>query len=556
MNRASLALLAVCIAGSQACHRSVGPPAGTGQSPAPAPRPHSPPGAPSPTQALALGRHLPATLPPVPLVQGPLAPRVVYPPWNHMITSRDSNFIFGSVGNGLASLTVNGENVRVWPNGAFLGWVPNPRPTAAQFVVVARLGDDSAVTTVPVRVAGMTPPVPDSLKPPTPTITDTVPTWVMLRDTSLSLSDTDRVVIGRPSPNTTYRWFFLPNTRVQLTGRYPGFARVRLDAGLEVWVDAIDAKTVASDTMPPRRVAGNLRVKGNGEWVDVQIPIGERPAYLVEERARGLELTLYGTRGNTDLISYPTSDSLVRYIEWAQELNDRVRYSVEMSSAPFGYLVLYENGILTLRIRRPPSSLRSPASGLRSGGGGALSGLTIAVDAGHPPAGATGPTGLYEAEAALPVGEALKRLLEERGADVVMTRNSADAVDLAMRPVIARRLGAHALVSLHYNAYPDGVNPFARPNGIEVYFYRPRSEPLARAVQSELVVKQQLEDQGIHFRSLAVVRSTWFPAVLAEGGFLLVPEQENAMRTAEWQERYARAVADGLEKYFRALRSR
>ena len=178
------------------------------------------------------------------------------------------------------------------------------------------------------------------------------------------------------------------------------------------------------------------------------------------------------------------------------------------------------------------------------------------MDAGHPPAGANGPTGLYEADATLPVAMALHTMLAERGATVVMTRTTRDGVDLPMRPVIARRDDAHAFVSLHYNAYPDGVNPFTRPNGIEVYFYRPHSEPLARAVQSELIGWQPLEDQGVHFRSLAVVRSTWFPAVLAEGGFLLIPEQEAAMRTPEWQERYARAIADGLENYFRALRSR
>jgi N-acetylmuramoyl-L-alanine amidase len=553
MNRASLALLAAAVLSSQACSRVTAPPARGG--PAPTQRPNAIPGAPRPGQALGVNH---PTLPPVPLVEGPLAPKVIYPHYNAMITSRDSNFILGSVGNGLASLSVNGQDVRVWPNGAFLAWVPNPPPTAAQFVLVARLGQDSATLTFPVRVAGMTPPVPDSLKPPPPTITDTIPTWIVLRDTSLSLSDTDRVVIGRPQPNTTYRWFFLPGTRVQLTGRFngpPGYARVRLDSGLEVWVEAQDAKEFAKDTTPPRRVAGNLRVRSAEEWVDVQIPVGERPAYFVEERDRGMDITLYGTRGNTDLVTYPSSDSLVRHVEWSQDLNDRVRYRVSMSTAPFGFLVLYENGVLTLRIRRPPSGLGSWASGLGSRSRSSLSGMTVAVDAGHPPIGATGPTGLYEGDATLPVGIALKRILEERGATVVMTRTTRDAVDLAMRPVIARRSNAHAFVSLHYNAYPDGVNPFMRPNGIEVYFYRPHSEPLARAVQSELIAKQKLEDQGVHFRSLAMVRSTWFPSVLAEGGFMLVPEQENAMRTPEWQERYARAVADGLEKYFRAVRS-
>jgi N-acetylmuramoyl-L-alanine amidase len=137
-----------------------------------------------------------------------------------------------------------------------------------------------------------------------------------------------------------------------------------------------------------------------------------------------------------------------------------------------------------------------------------------------------------------------------------MTRTTRDVVELATRPIIARRANAHALVSLHYNAYGDGVNPLQKPNGVEVYFYRPQSEPLARAVQSQLIANLPLEDQGVYYRSLAIARTTWMPAVLAEGGFIIIPQQENAMRTPEFQERYARAVADGLETYFRAIRSR
>jgi N-acetylmuramoyl-L-alanine amidase len=45
------------------------------------------------------------------------------------------------------------------------------------------------------------------------------------------------------------------------------------------------------------------------------------------------------------------------------------------------------------------------------------------------------------------------------------------------------------------------------------------------------------------------------PAVLAEGGYIIIPEQEHAMKTPAFQERYARALADGLETYFRALRA-
>jgi N-acetylmuramoyl-L-alanine amidase len=488
----------------------------------------------------------------MPLVEGALEPKVIYPHLNGMIQSRDSNFILGSVGNGRARLTINGQDVRVWPNGAFLGYVANPAPTATPaFELVASLGADTVRATHPVRVPGM-PVVVDTTKPlppppPPNVVTDTTPTWVILGDSVGTFPDTDRVIIGRPGPNSVYKWFFLPGTRVQVTARYPGFARIRLDSALQVWVDALDAKTVAMDTIPPRRIVANSRVRasGGGDWTDFILPMGERPAFFVEERERSIELTLYDTRSNSDVINYPTSDSLIRHIEWTQERTDRARFTVHLSQRPFGYLVWYESGSLILRVRRrPPPSSRLP-----------LQGLTIVVDPGHPPAGANGPTGFYEGDAVLPVGMLLERLLTERGANVVMTRTTRETVDLALRSIIARRANGHAFVSLHYNAYGDGINPLTQRNGAEVYFYRPHSEPLARDVQRRMLDYLPLVDQGVYYRSLSVVRNTWMPSVLVEGGFIIIPEQEAAMRTAEWQERYARAVADGLEQYFRALRT-
>jgi N-acetylmuramoyl-L-alanine amidase len=495
---------------------------------------------------VAVDRAAPArgTLPPLPLVQGPLAPRVVYPRAEQMIASPDSTFVFGSLGNGRATLNINGQPVRVWPNGTFLGFIPNPPPTDPIYHLVAAVGADTVRVNHPVRVAGMTPPVPDSLKPPPAVITDTTPTWVLLGDTSTVVNDTDRVVIGRPGPNSVYRWFLFPGTRAQITGRYPGFARIRLDSTLQIWVDTVDARRFSADTVAPRRVAANARVRSAEDWVDFIIPIAERPAFFVEEGERSIQLTLYGTRGGTDQVNYPTQDPLVRLVEWEQVTSDRVRYTLRLSREPFGYLVLYENNSFVLRVRRPPT--RTASNPLR--------GLRITVDPGHPPGGAVGPTGFTEPEAALPVAFMLKRILEERGATVVMTRTTNEPVDLQLRPIIARRTNSHALVSIHYNAYGDGINPFAQRNGMEVYFYRPHAEPLARAVQSMMLAYQPLEDRGIYYRSLALVRMSWMPAILAEGGFMMIPEQEHAMKTPEFQDRYARAIADGLEAFFRTVR--
>jgi N-acetylmuramoyl-L-alanine amidase len=136
-----------------------------------------------------------------------------------------------------------------------------------------------------------------------------------------------------------------------------------------------------------------------------------------------------------------------------------------------------------------------------------------------------------------------------------MTRTTDSAVALGDRPIIARRANVNAFVSIHLNAYPDGVNPFLSP-GTGTYFFRRQSEPLARFVQRGMVTRMGLPDLGVNYDNLAVVRGTWYPAVLCEGAFIMLPDQEAALRTPEFQDRYARGVADGLEEYFRTLPGR
>jgi len=198
-----------------------------------------------------------------------------------------------------------------------------------------------------------------------------------------------------------------------------------------------------------------------------------------------------------------------------------------------------------LRVRRPPRIRKDSP----------LSGLTIAIDPGHPPIGATGPTGLYEPVPTLAIGLVVQQLLEARGAKVVMTRTTAAPVALGDRPVMARKADANALVSIHLNALPDGINPFTS-NGTGAYYFRSQSVPLARELQRAMVARMGLRNLGINYDNLRLARPTWMPAVLCEGAFLMIPEQEAALRTPEFQRKYATAIVDGLESYFRSLPSR
>lgn len=354
--------------------------------------------------------------------------------------------------------------------------------------------------------------------------------------------DLDRVMVARPLPGGTYRWLLLPGTPVRVTGWNGAFSRVRLDTSLEAWVNSTDLEPLPHDAIPPRRVVSNMRVVPYEEWVDVIFPMSERPAFLVQEDGRTITVTLYDVVANTDIITHSRSDTLVRHITWEQETSDRARYTLQLAHEPFGYVTFWEEGRFVLRVRRRPEvNERNPLRGMR-----------IAVDAGHPPAGSTGPTGLTEAEATLAVAIRLQELLEARGATVVMTRTTPAPVALTDRPAMARQADAHALVSIHANALPDGVNPFPA-HGTGTYYFHPHSDALARHVQAGMTGRLGLRDLGVYYDNLALVRPTWMPAILCEGAFMMIPEQEAALRTPEFQERYARGVADGLESWFRSL---
>lgn len=482
-------------------------------------------------------------LPPIPSVDGQLRINVIYPPPNHDLAVRDSNFILGSVGSGLAELTINGAPVQVQPNGAFLAWLPVPPLDRPRYDLVASKGGESVTATVPVRRRDRSQVVPAA-----PVVTVDLPTSRVGELSNVNedaLSDTDKVAILRPTPGGTYKWFLFPGTRVEVTGTRGDWLRVKLDTDLEAWAEAREVKLLPESTAVRRhRVAANARVVAAASYSDLRIPVTERPAYQVEERRDALVLTLYGTNSNVDVVNFATNDEVIRDVTWEQATSSRVRFTVQLRAAPYGWLALWDRGTFVLRVRRPPQVDADHP----------LAGRVIAVDPGHPPIGSTGPTGLYEGDAVLAVAEQLKPLLESRGATVVMTRTTRDPVALGLRAITARRADADAFVSVHLNALPDGANPL-RVNGTGTYFFHDHSEPLARATQRGLVHQMGLRDLGINYDNLAVARTSWMPAILCEGAYVIVPEQESALRDPAFQRRYAMGIVEGLEEFFRSLAS-
>src|SRR5512142_2580674 len=82
------------------------------------PRPVPPP--PPPPSSPSIPQPIPAT------PEAPVHISVAYPVPGQYRPNVDSNFIFGTAGNGNASLTINGYPVPLAKNGAFLAFLPMP----------------------------------------------------------------------------------------------------------------------------------------------------------------------------------------------------------------------------------------------------------------------------------------------------------------------------------------------------------------------------------------------------------------------------------------------
>jgi N-acetylmuramoyl-L-alanine amidase len=417
------------------------------------------------------------------------------------------------------------------PRSALVAWpVAAPLPAPAGAAVELRVGARVARVPLPLDLALVDPdrpPVGVAFEPePYPPSAGGVP--------------------AAAGPAATVHYFWDNGTELTLTGERAGEYRVRLARDLHAWVPVDRVRLSPPGTPPARGRVGTVRLTPQPDAVDVRIEMERRLPYRVDSRGRALEITVFGGAGDTRWLMVGGMDRHVVGARWSQPADGVYVLTLDLAGPHWGHATSWDpNGDLVVRVRRPPPL----------GGRHPLRGLVVAVDPGHPPGGATGPTGLTEAEANLAVALRLAPMLERAGARVVLTRTDDRALGLYERAQIAEAAGAHLFVSVHQNGFPDGVDPFASA-GTSTFYFHAHAEPLARAFQAELLGEFRLRDLGVGRASLAVLRRlTWMPAVLTESMFMMVPEQEAALRDPDVQTRLARAHLRAIERFLAERRA-
>lgn len=226
---------------------------------------------------------------------------------------------------------------------------------------------------------------------------------------------------------------------------------------------------------------------------------------------------------------------------------------------------------------------------------------TVAIDAGHGgvDVGMSGPLGsrtrfLKEKDVTLAIARLLAAELRGRGFGTFLTRDRDTLIARDERGGIARRAGADVFVSVHVNAANPRWRNASAARGFETYYlaeartqdeawiarqenasvrfetdaqtrrgdpvsfimadlaaneHLRESSQMAEIVQQSLVRVHPAESRGVKQAPFAVLSTSYMPAILIEAGFGSNAAEARYLTSASGQQRLARAMADGIERY-------
>ncbi|MDK9700040.1 MAG: N-acetylmuramoyl-L-alanine amidase [bacterium] len=446
----------------------------------------------------------------------------------------DSTFLLGNVANPLITkLAINGKPVTIDSGGGWIAWLKTPsRQHDFTWSLVAITGSDTNRLAIPVVRTGS-----PSIAPP---IKLKSPFWALTKEGARFRNSPTGKNILLPMTNTP--------VKIQAKSRTNYFAK--LPDGTGVWMDS--AKIIRTKKQPATGVITkvSMQVDKQKRLTTVQL-IGAIPTsfhYEYDEQNRKLTFRLQNAKVKPGLKIACLAGSLVEKIEFFENNKDVVvNVSIANQYKYLGYRWETDSLGLALTLREAPPPSAEPNR--------PLVGWRIVVDPGHGGVeyGSIGPTWFAEKTANLDVSNRLTKRLLELGAEVKQTRTTDTVMALTDRVAIAENWQADILLSVHHNALPDGNNPWDS-TGTAVYFFHSHSEGLAKTLYKRLLVRLALPERGVYVGDFAICRSQPQLSVLTEAAFMIRPEQERKLRTEEFRQLEAEALAEGLVDFVQMSR--
>ena len=180
--------------------------------------------------------------------------------------------------------------------------------------------------------------------------------------------------------------------------------------------------------------------------------------------------------------------------------------------------------------------------------------VVIVVDPGHggEDPGKVGINDVLEKDLNFQIAKKVKKLLEEAGIKIVMTRTNdkvpdAKKEDLNQRVQLINETKPTLALCIHQNSYPD-----EKIKGAQVFYHTitPEAEDVATIVQEQLRTvdptnTRQIKENDTYF----MLKNCQVPTIIVECGFLTNPEEAAKLTQEEYQDQIAQAICEGVVKW-------
>lgn len=146
----------------------------------------------------------------------------------------------------------------------------------------------------------------------------------------------------------------------------------------------------------------------------------------------------------------------------------------------------------------------------------------------------------------------VKKILQQFGYEVILTRQDDTFIPLDKRSEFANEQKPRLFVSIHFNSAPS-----TSAEGIEVFYFRNeedklrmnKSKALAQSILDKTLQNTQAKSRGVKHGNYAVIRETKMPAALIEGGFLTNEKEMEKIKNASYVKSLALGIAQGIQDY-------
>ncbi len=243
--------------------------------------------------------------------------------------------------------------------------------------------------------------------------------------------------------------------------------------------------------------------------------------------------------------SYLKSLSHVQSVQGSRLLVELNKPFEDLRTTPFTSLNALELSFnLVVPVVVKPNTPNRPINPNRPANNGRK---VIVVDAGHggKDAGAMR-DGIMEKHLNLSVALKLRNELQARGYVVYMTRSTDAFLSLKDITQVAASYNPTIFISVHHNSSnSSGIY------GLETYYYHGFSLGLAQAVHAKQVQSLAVVDRGVRRNQFYVINHTSVPSILCELGYVSNPNELRVLNTELRQRQQAKAIADGVDAYFK-----